>query len=93
MISSDLGDRVAQGMGPARGAEVDSYRAEAYGMLTKLCFLHRLSEFTTQMEPWKGILATDSQSLLETITVKPPTDEAMGSTQFSKLKREKTCWM
>jgi hypothetical protein len=54
MISSDLGDRVARGMGPARGAKVDSYRAEAYGMLTILCFLRRLSEFTTQMEPWSS---------------------------------------
>ncbi|KAI2499304.1 hypothetical protein MHU86_15148 [Fragilaria crotonensis] len=72
MLSSDLGDRVARGMGPARGAKVDSYRAEAYGMLTILCFLRRLAEFTIQVEPWTGILATDSQSLLDTITVKPP---------------------
>ncbi|KAI2490363.1 hypothetical protein MHU86_24203 [Fragilaria crotonensis] len=63
MLSSDLGDRVARGMGPARGAKVDSYRAEAYGMLAILCFLRRLAEFTTQMEPWTGILATDSESL------------------------------
>lgn len=88
MISSDLGDRVARGMGPARGAKVDSYRAEAYGMLAILCFLRRLSEFTTQMEPWRGILATDSQSLLETITVKP-LDEATDGTLYNKLKRVK----
>jgi exonuclease III len=72
IISNDRGERVARGMGPARGATVDSYRAEAYGMLTILCFLRRLAEFTTNMEPWKGILATDSKSLLDTITVKPP---------------------
>lgn len=88
MISSDLGDRVARGMGPARGAKVDSYRAEAYGMLTILCFLRRLSEFTTQMEPWRGILATDSQSLLETLTVEP-LDEAMDRTLYSVRKRVK----
>ena len=72
ILSTDTGDRLARGMGPARGATVDSYRAEAYGMLTILCFLRRLAEFTTQMEPWRGILATDSKSLLDTITEKPP---------------------
>ena len=42
MVSTDLGDRTAKGMGPARGAKVDSYRAEAYGiMLAILCFLRR----------------------------------------------------
>ena len=40
-------------------------------MLAILC----LAEFTTQMEPWTGILATDSQSLLETLTVKPLKEE------------------
>lgn len=60
IISSDLGDRdLAHGMGPARGAKVNSYHAEAYVMLAILCFLHQLAEFTTQ-EPWMGILATDS---------------------------------
>ena len=72
IVSSDLGDRLSRGMGPARGAKVDSYRAEAYGMLAILCYLRRLAEFTTNVEPWTGILATDSQSLLETITVPPP---------------------
>lgn len=85
MLSSDLGDRVARGMGPARGAKVDSYRAEAYGMLTILCFLRRLAEFTTQVEPWTGILATDSQSLLDTITVKPPKGD-VASPQYAHRK-------
>ena len=71
IISTDRGDRVARGKGPARGATVDSYRAESYGMLTILCFLRRLAEFTTQMDQWTGILATDSKSLLDTITEKP----------------------
>jgi hypothetical protein len=43
---------------------VDSYWAEAYGMLAILTILKRLAEFTVYMEPWSGILATDSQSLL-----------------------------
>ena len=37
-------------------------------MLSMLCFLRpRLAEFTTQHEPWKGIIATDSLSLIDTI--------------------------
>ena len=76
-VSTDTGTRLAQGMGPARGAKVDSYRAEAYGMLATLVFLNRLAEYTTHMEPWFGILATDSQSLLETIayTVHSPDED------------------
>jgi hypothetical protein len=72
-------------MGPARGAKVDSYRAEAYGMVAILCFLRRLSEYTTQMEPWVGILATDSQSLLETLTEKS-TELTSNSNPFWKRK-------
>jgi hypothetical protein len=86
MISTDTGDRTAKGMGPARGAKVDSYRAEAYGMLAILRFLRRLAEFTTQMEPWTGILATDSLSLLDTITDKP-TESTPGANKFGKRKR------
>jgi hypothetical protein len=69
-ISTDIGDRVAKGMGPARGATPDSFRAEAYGMLAVLSFLQRLAEFTGQHEPWVGVLATDSQRLLDTILAK-----------------------
>ena len=54
-------------MGPARGVHIDSYRAEAYGMLYVLRFLKRVAEFIGQGDEWHGILATDSQSLLDTI--------------------------
>ena len=70
-LSTVDGARIAQGMGPTRGAKVDSYRAESYGMLAILCFLNRLAIFTNQNIPWMGVLATDSQSLLEAITIKP----------------------
>jgi hypothetical protein len=66
-LSNDKGERMARCMGPARGARIDSYRAEAYGMLSVLCFLKRLTEFIGQGDEWHGILATDSQSLLDTI--------------------------
>ena len=32
-----------------------------------LCFLNRIAEFTMKHEPWRGIVATDSQSLIDTI--------------------------
>ncbi len=66
-ISTDKGERIATGMGPARGARQHSYRAEAYGMLALYIFLHRLAEYTQTITPWKGIIATDSQSLLDTV--------------------------
>ena len=83
-LSTANGVRVAQGMGPARGAKVDSYRAEAYGMLAVLCLLNRLAIFTNQNYPWQGILATDSQSLLEALTAKP--DAFRNHALYSKIK-------
>ena len=69
-LSTASGERIASGMGPASGSTIDSYRAEAYGMLATLCFLRRLAEYTNHADAWwNGILATDSQSLLEAITV------------------------
>ncbi|KAI2502879.1 hypothetical protein MHU86_11548 [Fragilaria crotonensis] len=66
-LSTDMGERTAEGMGPAPGATPNSYRSEAYGMLAMLCFLKRLAEFTYQHEPWQGTLATDSLSLVDTV--------------------------
>ena len=85
-VSTHGGERFSQGMGPARGATVDSYRAEAYGMLAILCWLSRLAIFTNQTIPWHGILATDSQSLLEALTIVPdycPSPHAL----YGKLKK------
>ena len=69
-VSNDLGDRALEcTMGPAApGANPNSYRSEAYGMLlSMLCFFRRLAEYTHQHEPWTGILATDSLRLIDTI--------------------------
>ena len=66
-MSDDRGERVATGMGPARGALASVNRSEAFGMLAVTRFLIRLGEFTGQVEEWQGILATDSQSVLDTI--------------------------
>ena len=73
-MSTDTGQRAAEGMGPAPGANPNSYRSEAYGMLAMLCFLKRLAEFTYQHEPWQGIIATDSLSLVDTLQGKTRDD-------------------
>lgn len=67
-------------MGPVSCANPDSFCAEAYGMLTILCYLGCLAEFTGQSDPWIGVLATDSQSLLDAISTK-----AHGNNKFPPL--------
>ncbi|KAI2507027.1 hypothetical protein MHU86_7412 [Fragilaria crotonensis] len=44
-MSNDIGERCANGMGPARSASPHAYRSESYGLLSLLCFLRRLAEF------------------------------------------------
>ena len=75
MMSNKDGERLAQGMGPVRGRTLHSYRAEATGMLSALRFLIRLKEFCQMHEPWQGIVATDSQSLLDTLSGEQSLDE------------------
>ena len=67
ILSTHRGERVAEGMGPARGRIVHSYRAEACGILLFLRFLIRISNFTQMHDQWQGVLATDSQSVLDTL--------------------------
>jgi hypothetical protein len=67
ILSTHRGERVAEGMGPARGRRVHSYRAEACGILSFLRFLIRISNFTQMHDQWQGVLATDSQSVLDTL--------------------------
>ena len=67
MMSDTNGERWAKGMGPAHGSRTNSYRLESYGMLAGLCFLRRLAEYTGRIPDWRGILGTDSQSLIDTI--------------------------
>ena len=75
MMSNREGERTAQGMGPVRGRSLHSYRAEATGMLSALRFLIRLREFCQMHERWSGIIATDSQSLLDTLAGDTALDE------------------
>ena len=86
VLSTDQGERVAKGMGPARGVNIDSYRAEAYGMLSLLSFLKRLAEFLGQKDEWNGIVATDSQSLLDTILDGPYVEKTTDLPIQSRVK-------
>jgi hypothetical protein len=67
IVSSLSGDRLATGMGPARGRSPHSFRAEVFGVLSFLRFLLRIKEYTGMHDPWVGILATDGQSVLDTL--------------------------
>ena len=65
MLSNTERDQVAWAMGPARCAKVNSYRAECTGMLSLLRFLIQLSNYTNSDEPWRGLVGTDSQSMID----------------------------
>lgn len=67
VLSTDQGFQAATGMGPARGPRPTSYRAEGYGILSILRFLIRVAEFSGQVDAWRGVLVTDSQSVLKTL--------------------------
>ena len=67
VIRDEAGNPAATGMGPAPGCKPTSYRAEAYGMLSIMRFLIRIADFTEMQFQWKGVLGTDSQSLLDTL--------------------------
>ena len=67
-MRNERGHTVATGIGPIHGGgRVTSYRAEAYGMLSLLRFLIRMAEFADMHLPWKGVIAIDSQSVLNTL--------------------------
>jgi hypothetical protein len=67
MLSDDRGERMATGMGPAREATASAFRTEAFEMLAVTRFLARLGQFKGHCDDWNGVIATDSQSVLDTI--------------------------
>jgi hypothetical protein len=67
ILSSSQGEHLASNMGPVRGRTVHSYRAEAYGVLSLLRFLIHIGRYTQMHDPWTGTLATDGQSMLDTL--------------------------
>ena len=70
IISNTEGERVVSAMGPARCAHMDSYRAECTGMLSLLRFLIRIAIYANMDECWRGLVGTDSQSMLDRLYVK-----------------------
>ena len=83
MLSSDQGDRLASGMGPARSSRPNSYRSEGYGMLALLCFLQRLAEYVQLHNPWRGIIV--SKSLID--TVRGPNHQPIGQPPGTTYRR------
>ena len=73
-IATASGERAALGRGPSLGPRQNSFRAECYGMLSIMRFLIQLAAYTDMIEGWEGVIATDSESLLRTLGVKPGID-------------------
>ena len=69
IVANTEGHRVASANGPARCAKMDSYRAECTGMLSLLRFLIRLAVYTNMDTPWRGLVGTDSQSMIDRLYV------------------------
>ena len=61
------GQRLATSHGPIFGSSPSSFRAEAYGLLSYLRFLYRVSQYTHSPLPMDTILYTDSASLIAKI--------------------------
>ena len=61
------GQRIARNNGPAYGSRTSSFRAEAYGILSFLCLLHRAFEYTATPLPPGVNIYTDSESVLKTL--------------------------
>ena len=74
MLSNPEGDIAASAMGPARGAKMDSYRAECTGMLSLLRFLFRLGHYSHMDALWRGVIGTDNQSMLDRLYKADPTN-------------------
>jgi hypothetical protein len=77
VMSSASGQRLVYGMEPARGRALHSYRAEACGLMSVLRFLIRYRKFTHSHADWPGILATDAQSVLDTLRGKDRDPQAV----------------
>ena len=56
---------LAYGAGPVDGHDPKSFRAEGQGMLSIVCFLKRLLQWTNSSYSMSGILATAKSTLLD----------------------------
>jgi hypothetical protein len=57
--------RLAFGAGPVDGHDPQSFRSEGQGMLSVVCLLSRLKQWTKSSFPITGILATDNSGLID----------------------------
>ena len=56
--------RLAHGAGPVDGHDPQSFRAEGQGMLSVVCFLRHLKQWTKNEATLTGVLATDNSGLI-----------------------------
>jgi ribonuclease HI len=62
------GTRLVEGQGPAYGYEISSFRAEAYGMLSALRYIHHIAKHYNVPLPLKFRLCCDNQGLIKRVT-------------------------
>jgi hypothetical protein len=67
-LSLEDGTRLAHGAGPVCGHDPRSFRAEGQGMLSVVCFLRRLTQWTCSDQRLEGVLATDNTGLLARVS-------------------------
>ena len=67
VLSTDDGTRLAHGAGPVDGHDPRSFRAEGQGMLSVVCLLRRLRQWTCTSTPFTGVLATDNTGLIDRV--------------------------
>jgi hypothetical protein len=60
VLSASDGERLATGMGPARGPRPTSFRAKGYALLSLILYLRCVAEFTSMNDPLIGTIATNS---------------------------------
>lgn len=63
IISTSSGDRITTNYGRVQGMRITLFRAERYGLLSVLCFIHRVSIFTNTRTTRMTILI-DSKSVI-----------------------------
>lgn len=68
VLSSEDGTRLAHGSGPVDGHDPRSFRAEGQGMLSVVCLLKRLIQWTCTTDTITGVLATDNTGLIHRVS-------------------------
>lgn len=73
VLSSPSGQRVLRGSGPVRGGRISSYRAEAYGVLAAVRFIHHVMKYTSMSIPFHGQMACDNKAIVQQVSTFLPT--------------------